>query len=324
MSNPQIAVVIPCYKVTAHVIGVIAKIGPEVAHIFAVDDCCPDNSGQFIKDNCHDLRVKVIRHAINRGVGGAVMTGYREAINVGAEIIVKIDGDGQMNPALLPAFVRPIVSGEADYTKGNRFFDLDEVAAMPRIRLIANAGLSMMNKLSSGYWNIFDPTNGYTAIHAEIAKSLPLNKIHNRYFFETDMLFRLNSIRAVVVDVPMSAVYGDEVSNLSHRRALWDFGIGHLRNLAKRIGYNYFLRDMSLASIELVLGIALLLFGLTFGTFAWAKSILHDATASAGTVMLAALPIVLGTQLILSFLSYDISNVPTRPKHRFSNAPRVE
>lgn len=324
MAIPRIAVVIPCYKVKSHVLGVIGRIGPEVSIVIAVDDCCPEGSGQFIEDHCRDPRVVVIRHELNKGVGGAVMTGYKEAINAGADIIVKIDGDGQMDPSLLPSFVRPIVSGEADYTKGNRFFDLDEVVAMPRVRLIANAGLSMMNKLSSGYWNIFDPTNGYTAIHAEIAKSLPLGKIHNRYFFETDMLFRLNSIRAVVVDVPMSAVYGDEVSNLSHRRALWDFGIGHLRNLTKRIGYNYYLRDMSLASIELVLGIALLIFGMTFGTFAWAKSILENTAASAGTVMLAALPIVLGTQLILSFLSYDISNVPTRPKHRFSIAPRVK
>jgi len=210
----KIAVVIPSYKVTKHILDVIAAIGEEVHRIYIVDDCCPDRSGEFVEQHCSDSRVVVLRNETNQGVGGAMMAGYKAAIEDGMDIIVKIDGDGQMDPALLQAFVSPIVSGEADYAKGNRFFDLESVRTMPKRRLFGNAALSFMTKLSSGYWNLFDPTNGYTAIHASVAKYLPFEKISNRYFFETDMLFRLNTLGAVVVDVPMVAKYADEVSNL--------------------------------------------------------------------------------------------------------------
>ena len=138
-------------------------------------------------------------------------------------VVVKVDGDGQMDPRLIPSFVYPILRGEADYTKGNRFFDLESVRTMPRFRLLGNAILSFMTKLSSGYWNLFDPTNGFTAIHTDVARHLPFDKISRRYFFETDILFRLNTLRAVVVDVPMEAKYGDEVSNLKISKIVLEF-----------------------------------------------------------------------------------------------------
>ena len=185
----KIAVVIPTYRARNHILDVINEIGPEVARIYVVDDCCPDGSGDFVTTNCKDNRVSVITHAENQGVGGAVMTGYNAAIEDGMDVLVKIDSDGQMDPTLIMDFVIPIVNGETDYTKGNRFFDLEKVRAMPTARLFGNAVLSLMCKLSSGYWNLFDPTNGYTAIHADVARHLPFNKISRRYFFETDMLF---------------------------------------------------------------------------------------------------------------------------------------
>jgi glycosyltransferase involved in cell wall biosynthesis len=311
-----IAVVIPSYKVTRHILGVIAGIGPEVGRIYVVDDRCPDHSGDFVRANCSDPRVVVIEHEQNQGVGGAVMSGYRAAIDDGASIIVKVDGDGQMDAALIPAFVAPILAGEADYTKGNRFFNLERIGSMPPMRLFGNAMLSFLTKLSSGYWDLFDPTNGFTAIHADAARYLPFDKISRRYFFETDMLFRLNTLGAVVADVPMDAVYGDEVSNLKISRIVTEFSVKHMRNFFKRLFYNYYLRNMSLASIELPLGVLLLLFGLVFGTTHWiAASRLGQATP-AGTVMVAALPMIMGVQLILAFLAYDIASVPRRPLHK--------
>lgn len=312
----HIAVVIPSYRVSNHILGVIAAIGPIVWRIYVIDDKCPDGSGNYVEENCTDPRVVVLRHANNQGVGGAVMTGYRAAIADGAEVIVKVDGDGQMDPSLIPNFIEPILAGEADYTKGNRFFNLEEIRAMPKIRLFGNAVLSFMTKLSSGYWDLFDPTNGYTAIHADVARHLPFEKISRRYFFETDMLFRLNTLRAVVVDVPMDAKYGDEVSNLKVSKILGEFLIKHTRNLTKRIFYNYYLRNMSLASIELPLGLLLLMSGGGFGVYHWIHSLQEGVATPAGTVMLAALPILMGTQLILAFLSYDIANVPRRPLHK--------
>jgi glycosyltransferase involved in cell wall biosynthesis len=311
-----IAVVIPSYKVTRHILGVIAGIGPEVGRIYVVDDRCPDHSGDFVRANCSDPRVVVIEHEQNQGVGGAVMSGYRAAIDDGATVIVKVDGDGQMDAALIPAFVAPILAGEADYTKGNRFFNLERIGSMPPMRLFGNAMLSFLTKLSSGYWDLFDPTNGFTAIHADAARYLPFDKISRRYFFETDMLFRLNTLGAVVADVPMDAVYGDEVSNLKISRIVTEFSVKHMRNFFKRLFYNYYLRNMSLASIELPLGVLLLLFGLVFGTTHWiAASRLGQATP-AGTVMVAALPMIMGVQLILAFLAYDIASVPRRPLHK--------
>lgn len=314
--NQKIAVVIPCYRVTSHVLDVIANIGMEVSAIFAVDDCCPDGSGDLIAKNCSDARVVVLRHPQNMGVGGAVLTGYRAAIEAGADVIVKVDGDGQMDPGLIPIFIAPIVAGDADYTKGNRFFDLDEIQAMPKARIFGNAVLSFMTKLSSGYWHLFDPTNGYTAIHADVARHLPFEKLSRGYFFETDMLFRLGTLRAVVVDVPMDARYGDEVSNLNIAKIAGVFFIKHVRNFFKRIFYNYYLRDMSLASIELPMGVLLFVCGGIFGLYHWIISVRAGITTPAGTVMLAALPVLLGTQMILAFLGYDIANVPSRPLHK--------
>jgi glycosyltransferase involved in cell wall biosynthesis len=314
--NQKIAVVIPCYRVTNHVLDVIANIGMEVSAIFAVDDCCPDGSGDLIAKNCNDARVVVLRHPQNMGVGGAVLTGYRAAIEAGADVIVKVDGDGQMDPGLIPVFIAPIVAGDADYTKGNRFFDLEEIQAMPKARIFGNAVLSFMTKLSSGYWHLFDPTNGYTAIHADVARHLPFEKLSRGYFFETDMLFRLGTLRAVVVDVPMDARYGDEVSNLNIAKIAGVFFIKHVRNFFKRIFYNYYLRDMSLASIELPMGVLLFVCGGIFGLYHWINSVRVGITTPAGTVMLAALPVLLGTQMILAFLGYDIANVPSRPLHK--------
>ena len=314
--DSRISVVIPSFRVRAHILGVLSRIGPEVAVIYVVDDCCPEQSGQWVASQCTDPRVRVLYHAENQGVGGAVMTGYRAAIEDGQDIVVKIDGDGQMDPALLPQFVAPLLAGDADYAKGNRFFHLDEIHQMPAIRLFGNAVLSFMSKVSTGYWSLFDPTNGYTAIQTRVASHLPLDRISRRYFFETDMLFRLNTLRAVVVDVPMDAFYGDEESNLKITKVLPEFLSKHIRNTFKRIFYNYYLRDLSLASFELPLGLFLSIFGLIFGAYRWWHVMETGVAATAGTVMLSALPLILGVQFLLAFLGADIANQPQKPVFR--------
>jgi dolichol-phosphate mannosyltransferase len=306
----RIAVVIPSFRVKKHILNVISQIGAEVSTIYVIDDKCPEQSGNFVLEHCTDPRVIVRFNDQNLGVGGAVIAGYRQAMEDGAHIVIKVDGDEQMDPLLIPRFIRPIIEGRADYTKGNRFFNLNQVRSMPGIRLFGNAALSFLNKLSSGYWDIFDPTNGYTAIHTDILRELPLEKISERYFFESDMLFRLNLARAVVLDIPMDAKYGDEVSNLSVSNVASEFLWKHLRNLGKRIFYNYYLRDMSLASIELPLGLALFAFGTIFGLTHWLSSAANNVATPAGTVMLSALPTLMGLQLILAFLAFDIGSVP--------------
>ncbi len=313
--NHKIAVVMPCYKVREHVLDVINKIGGEVWRVYVVDDCCPEGSGRHVADSIKDPRLRVIFNPQNLGVGGAVMAGYQAAVADGADVIVKIDGDGQMDPAMIPRFTAPILKGQADYTKGNRFYSLTHIAQMPAARLFGNAVLSFMTKLSTGYWNIFDPTNGYTAIHAKVAATLPMDRISRRYFFETDMLFRLNIMRAVVVDIPMDAAYGKEQSQLRIGIILGEFLFKHARILAKRIVYNYFLRDMTLASVELLVGGGLFVFGLFFGLAHWSKSIASGNPTPLGTIMIAAMSLLVGLQLILAFLGFDIASVPKRPVH---------
>lgn len=311
--NRKVAVVIPCYRVVRQILGVIEAIGDEVDQIYVVDDACPQHTGDYVIKQCVDPRVQVLFHEKNKGVGGATITGYGRAIQELAEIIIKLDGDGQMDPRHIPMLIAPILLGDADYAKGNRFYYPEGVQQMPFVRLIGNAALSFITKLSSGYWDIFDPTNGFTAIHAKVAERLPLEKIEKRYFFESDMLFRLNTIRAVVMDIPLHGKYADEESSLNVLRAIPEFAFKHSCNAVKRIVYNYYLRDFSIVSLELCAGIPMLLFGIVVGIKAWVTSVQTGIVATSGTVMLAALPTLVGIQLLLSFLAADFGNVPKNP-----------
>jgi dolichol-phosphate mannosyltransferase len=308
----QIAVIVPAYRVRSHIMGVVNSIPSHVQGIYVVDDACPDESGALVEEQCNDARVRVLRNEQNQGVGGAVLKGYREAIADGFDVLVKIDGDGQMDPTLIDRFVGPIVAGEADYTKGNRFYRLDEISVMPKARILGNAVLSLISKLSTGYWDVFDPTNGYTAVHAKVMELVPEDRLSKRYFFETDMLFRLGTIRAVVQDVPMKAVYGAEVSNLRIRKIVGEFLMKHLRNFAKRIFYKYYLRDMNAGTVQLTAGLIATIFGVIFGVVHWAQSASNGVPTTVGTVMLAALPTLLGVQFLLGFLGADITSVPKK------------
>jgi dolichol-phosphate mannosyltransferase len=316
-------VVIPAYRAAATILPVIAAIGPEIELIIVVDDACPEGTALSVAKSCSDPRVVALVHDTNCGVGGAFLTGMRYAIERGADVIIKIDADGQMDPAQVPALIHPIVSGQADYVKGDRFFFLTNAASMPQARLFGNLVLSFMAKLSSGYWTIMDPTNGFFAIHARVAELLDDERVAKRFFFETDLLFHLGLIRAKVVEFPMRASYGNEVSNLRISNELAPFFAGHVKNTCRRILYRYFFREFSLASIQLVAGAALFGFGLAFGLYHW-WSAAPDQLVPTGTIMIAALTFLIGFQLLLSFLNYDISSSPREPLHPFlTRAPRA-
>jgi glycosyltransferase involved in cell wall biosynthesis len=312
----KLHVVIPSYQVERHIVDLIGRIDPTVEKIWVVDDACPNGSGKLVKDKVKDKRVTVLFNAENQGVGGAVTTGYKAALEAGADVVVKLDGDGQMHPEDIETLVRPIALGEADYTKGNRFDSLDDLYLMPRIRIFGNAALSLWSKLSSGYWGVTDPTNGFTAIHRAVLSKLELGKLSQRYFFESDMLFRLNLSGAVVEDVALPARYGDEKSNLKIRKVLIEFPIKYTRNLLKRIFYRYYLREWSIASFELPLSIGLGIFGAWFGLSSFFTAAEAGRATTAGQATIASLAIILGVQLMLSFLAYDIQSEPRIPKQK--------
>jgi dolichol-phosphate mannosyltransferase len=244
-----------------------------------------------------------------------VKAGIRAALAEGADVIVKLDGDGQMDPALIPALVRPIVEERADYAKGNRFFELDDLAAMPSVRVFGNAMLSLVNKASSGYWDVMDPTNGFVAIHGRVAARLPLDKIADDYFFESDMLFRLGTLRAVVLDMPMVARYDGAPSSLRIGSVALRFPLRYLGRCMKRVFYNYFLRDFNAGTVQIVLALLLLAGGGGFGLWHWYESIRTGIPATSGTVMLAALPVLFAGHLLISAINFDIAHVPRRPLH---------
>jgi dolichol-phosphate mannosyltransferase len=310
LAKAKIAVVIPCYKVKAHILNVISEIPSDIELIYVVDDACPENSGKYVQSEIHDARVHVIFNSKNLGVGGAVKEGYSAAIKDAVDIVVKIDGDGQMSISDLDRLLEPILSGHADYTKGNRFFFLSGIKAMPKIRILGNLALSFFTKISSGYHNIFDPNNGYTAIARDVLEQLDFDEIDNRYFFESDMLFNLYGLRAVVKDIPMQAAYNDEISNLHIRKIIMPFLFKNMRNAIKRVFYSYYLRDFNMASVELPTGAVILSFGLSEALINWLKSWHRGISTPLGTQILATLSILIGFQLVLNFISYDVSNFP--------------
>lgn len=316
-TSAQIAVIIPCYRVAKQLANVLSSIGPEVDSIICVIDGCDQGSGEVAHQAAsRDPRIRVLVHEFNQGVGSACATGYRQALADGADIMVKLDGDGQMCPHDIGKLIEPLLLGEADYVKGNRFWNLEDMRGMPTVRVIGNIGMTFFAKLSSGYWNIFDPTNGFTAIHQTVAHRIPWERMHRGYFFESDLLFRLYTLRAVVIDLPLPARYANEQSSLSEFQALIRFPFYHGVNFIKRVFYCYFLRDFNFASLNLVMAVCLMSFGSIFGAVQWVRGMELQQFNSPGTVMLAALPMILGWQALLSFLTFDVGNIPRQPLQR--------
>jgi glycosyltransferase involved in cell wall biosynthesis len=309
-------VVIPCYKVKAHILAVLAKTPAWVEGIVCVDDACPERSGDFIEANTRDPRIVVLRLPKNQGVGGAMLAGYAEAERRGGQVLVKVDGDDQMDLSYIAQLVVPILLGDADYAKGNRFTSLSHLQQMPTLRVLGNAALSFAAKLSTGYWNIFDPTNGFTAIDAQVARMVMRRRVSRRFFFETDLLYHLGTLRAVVRDVPIPARYADEVSNLRISGIVGPFALRHMRNFVQRVLGQYFVRDFNVASLELIFGVFSILFGTGYGAH-YLSTRAAGQSASAGVVMAAALPVILGAQLLLQAANFDVLNVPSRPIHPY-------
>ncbi|MBE0682583.1 MAG: glycosyltransferase family 2 protein [Anaerolineales bacterium] len=311
---PAIGVIIPAFRAEKHILKVLAGIPHFVTFIIVVDDCSPDHTAELVR-SCLDSRIFLILHEKNQGVGGAMITGYAKAVELGAKIIVKMDSDDQMDPAYLVPLIVPILMNQADYTKGNRFLHIDELKSMPLIRRIGNAALSFLTKAASGYWNIFDPTNGYTAIHASIIPLLDTDRVHPRFFFESSMLMELGMIRAVVQDVHIPAKYQNEVSSLSEWKALLEFPPRLLIGFLHRLFIQYFVRDFGVFSLLLILGLGFSAFGLFFGLYHWYHSSITRTIASTGTVMIAVLPLILGWQLLIQCITVDMQNVSQEPLH---------
>ncbi len=316
-NDTKITVVIPCFKVAAHIDSTVASIPEWVDEVVLVNDCSPDNTFELLSKLAQaNPRVTVLSNTVNMGVGGTMVTGYRHALNTDTDIIVKMDGDGQMNPDYLPALLLPLCDKKAEFTKGNRFNDFEALKRMPASRRIGNLGLSFLIKAASGYWEVFDPSNGFIAIAKETLNRIDLDKLAPRYFFESSLLIELYYTGARIYDVPMPAIYGEEVSNLSVTKTFFGFPPKLLKALLRRILLSYFILDFSITSIYMMAGLPLFLYGLTYGIVKWIHFASMDVAAPTGTVMLAVLPFILGFQMLLSAIQHDIdSRNPFRRSH---------
>jgi dolichol-phosphate mannosyltransferase len=310
----RIAVIIPCYKVEKEIASVLDSIPDYISDVIVVNDASPDGLRGVVEQKAtNDLRIHLINHAANQGVGGAMVTGFRKAAELGTQVVVKMDGDGQMDARDIPHLVRPLIRGDADYTKGNRFRDFHALQQMPLIRRAGNMALSFMVKAATGYWTCFDPCNGFVAIRGDVLSLLPFEKIHHSYFFETSMLGRLYLINAVIKDVPIPARYGVEISNLSVQKVLWEFPLRLLACLMRRILMKNFIINFSMESVQLLVGLPMLLLGTLYGGYNWIKYYLAAKGAPTGTVVIPAMLIILGFQLLLSAINSDIQSVPVEP-----------
>lgn len=310
----HIVAVVPAFNEQAQIVDVIAGMPDYVRTIIVVDDASTDGTATtVVRLAQRDRRVVLLRHDRNQGVGGAMITGFRHALSLGAQIVVKIDGDGQMPMAHLGDLLLPLVRGEADYAKGNRFRDFQALRRMPPVRRIGNLLLSFFAKAAVGYWNVFDPCNGFVAVRTEALRQLRLAAISRSFFFETSMLGELYLAGAVVCDVPMPACYGRESSHLSVRRVLWEFPPRLVTCFMRRLVLKNFLFDLNMESALLATGLPLLLGGVIFGGLKWQHYGSRGVPAPTGTVVISALLIILGFQLLLSALSEDLRSVPRRP-----------
>jgi len=308
-----ITVVIPCYNVSKHIEDVIKQLPAEVNWIIAVNDCSKDDTEKvLLRLKEENKKIIFINHEVNQGVGGAMITGFKRSLELNSDITIKIDGDDQMDSSYIPALIKPIIENKADYAKGNRFRDFKALRQMPVIRRTGNLGLSFCIKAASGYWNIFDPNNGFVAISNEMLKTISLSKIHKRYFFESSMLIELYHCDAVIQEIPMKAKYGNEVSHLSLTRTLFGFPPKLLKAFIRRIILKYFLFDFNIASVYIIIGIPFILIGAGYGIVNFIKYASNNQAAPTGTVVIPTLLITLGFQMLLSAINFDINNYPQK------------
>jgi glycosyltransferase involved in cell wall biosynthesis len=306
-----VAIVIPTYKARATIERVVQRALGVGDVVIVVDDADPDRSADLVRGT--DPRVHVVAHDVNRGVGGATKTGMREAIALGARYIVKIDADDQMDTSYVPFMIETLERyPDVDLVKGNRFADPAALRRMPFLRLIGNASATLLVKFSSGYWSIVDPTNGFLATRREVIQHTDLDALADRYFFETDLLCAFGLRRRVVAEVEMPAIYSDEPPGPWGVRTLMPFPVKLTQRFFRRLLLNYLVVEINVGSLCGLIGFPLLAFAVAFGWHEWSGSLAEQTSRPSGAVVLALILFMLGFQLSLQALLYDVQfSTPT-------------
>ena len=308
-SDFTVCVILPAYNERQHLATVVGRLPDWVDGIIIVDDASSDDTLSVAR-SLKDRRLTVLHHDVNTGVGGAMVTGFRAALDAGYDIVVKLDADDQMDVSELPVLIEPIALGMAEYVKGNRFRRTGRPASMPATRWFGNVALSFLTKVASGYWHVFDPQCGFVAIGASTLRRMKLDGIASGYFFENDMLIRLNVLDARVVDVDTAALYGEEISTLSIGHVSRSFPWRLTKGFAWRFVKRHIVNDFGLIAMLALLGAVFTLFGFIFGLEEWIQNSSAGVVTSTGTVMIAVVPLILGIQMLLQALTLEVQSSP--------------
>jgi glycosyltransferase involved in cell wall biosynthesis len=301
-----VAVVVPAYNEEALVGSTVSGIPAFVDNIIVVDDCSKDETA--VRAQNADNRVEVIAHERNQGVGAAIVTGYRRAIAIDADVTCVMAADGQMDPDDLETLVRAIAVDETDYAKANRLFTGQAWQLIPRTRYLGNAALSFMTKIASGYWHVADSQSGYTAVNLETLKLLDLDRIYRRYGFPNDLLVHLNVFNRRVRDYPSRPIYGvGERSGIRLRHVVPKISWLLLKGFFWRMGQKYVIRDFHPLILFYMLGILLFAGGFLLGAAEVALRIYGNPIPSA-TIVLVALLVISGLQLLLFAMWFDMES----------------
>ena len=306
----NIIAVMPCYKSSEIAPSIAQDVIKFVDKLICVDDCCPEFTAKKISQLIKSEKIDIIFHDSNKGIGGAMKSGFIYALKFKPKIIIKIDSDGQMNPCLIPKLIDPLLKGSSELTKGNRFTSPKSIRKMPPIRIIGNIGLGFITKLSTGYWELFDPTNGFIALRSEVLKEISLEKVDNGYFFETDLLFRCSLSNIFISEIAMEAVYENEKSNLNPLKEFFRFFYKHINIFIKRLTYQYFLLDFNPGSLSLCLAFLLGIFSLFIGIRSFTFYRQLNLETPLGIQILFLATSLICNQFILSFIYYDVSQKP--------------
>jgi glycosyltransferase involved in cell wall biosynthesis len=309
--DSSVAIIVPAFNEERHIELTLSGIPPYVDSIVVVDDGSSDSTVAIAEKYAStDPRVAVLTNGKNQGKGVAVVRGCKLVIEEGRDFIVLMDGDNQMPSEHLESLLDAVIDNDIDGAKGNRFIAAPRsLAAMPKYRMIGNVLLTMLTKLASGYWSLFDSQNGYWAIRTRTLAKLDLDRLARRYNLESSLLINLNIIEAKVRDVPIPARYADEKSKIRVWRVTPHIVFTLMGGLVKRLWYRYVLYNFHPVALFLFAGLPLMLWGILFGIFVVATAI-GDPVATTGTVMLAVLPFLMGFQLLLAALVLDILSEP--------------
>ena len=308
IDGKKIGVVVPAYNESKLIAKTIAGMPEYVDQIIVVNDCSKDNTGEIVAGiSKTDQRVVLINHEINRGVGGAISTGYIYCRDNDLDIAVVMAGDNQMDPNDLPDLLAPVLQDKADYSKGNRLITGEAWKKIPKVRYFGNSMLSFLTKIASGYWHVADSQTGYTALNKRALKMLPLEDIYPRYGMPNDFLVTLNIYNMRVVDVPVRPVYADETSGINIKKVIFSLSFLLMKLFFKRMIQKYIIRDFHPLVLFYFFGSFLILLDIPLLIrffYRWATT----NAAPEVTLIMILLCSISGLQLMLFAMLFDMES----------------